>query len=101
MSGHRITGPGGAIEITGGALTQLVVQAAESVPGARVRRPRRGLDVEVADGRAHVELELAVTFGDVVPDVAREVQDRVSEALRGMCGLTVDAIDISVEELDG
>jgi uncharacterized alkaline shock family protein YloU len=101
VSGHRITGPGGTIEIAGGALTQLVVQAAESVPGARVRRPRRGLDVEVAAGRARVELELAVVFGDVIPDVARVVQERVTDALREMCGLVVDAVDVSVEELDG
>lgn len=101
MSGHRIEGVRGTIEITGAALTQLVVQAAESARGARVRRPRRGLEVEVEDGRARIELELAVAFGVVVPDVAREVQGRVAEALEGMCGLAVDAIDISVEELDG
>jgi uncharacterized alkaline shock family protein YloU len=36
----------------------------------------------------------------VLPDVAREVQERVSGALEAMCGLVVDAVDVSVEELE-
>jgi uncharacterized alkaline shock family protein YloU len=100
MSAHVIQGEAGTIEISPGALTQVVVQAAESVEGARVRRPRRGLEIAVADGRARVELELAARFGVVLPELAREVQERVAAALNGMCGLSVDAIDVSVEELD-
>jgi uncharacterized alkaline shock family protein YloU len=89
----------GAITVADAALTQMVVQAAEAVEGARVRRRRRlGLGIEA--GNARVELELAVAYGRVLPEVAREVQRRVSEALRRMCGLDVTAVDVSVEELD-
>jgi uncharacterized alkaline shock family protein YloU len=48
-----------------------------------------------------VELELAVRYGEVLPDVAGEVQRRVDAALRDMVGLETAAIDVSVEELDG
>jgi uncharacterized alkaline shock family protein YloU len=65
-----------------------------------VPRPRRGLELTIADGHARVELELAARYGTVVPNVAREVQERVAGALEGMCGLVVDAVDVSVEELD-
>jgi uncharacterized alkaline shock family protein YloU len=65
-----------------------------------VRRPRRGLEIELADGHARVELELAARIGLVLPDVAREVQERVTGALETMCGLVVDAVDVSVEELE-
>ncbi len=68
--------------------------------GARVRRPRRGLEVELENGHVRVELELAARFGVVLPDLAREVQERVSGALGEMCGLVVDAVDVSVEELE-
>ena len=100
MNAHELTGPGGTITITPAALTQVVVRAAEHVDGARVRRPRRGLEIEFENGRARVELELAARFGLVLPDVAREVQERVSGALETMCGLVVDAVDVSVEELE-
>ena len=89
------------VQVTDSALTQIVVQAAESVQGARVRRPRprRKLAVEIGDGRAHVELELAVAYGLVLPEVARDVQARVAEALRTMCEVDA-AVDVSIEELD-
>jgi len=91
---------GGTVTITDAALAQIVVQAAEAVEGARVRRQRRRLEIAVADGHASVELELAVAYGRVLPDVAREVQRRVADALTRMCGLDVDAVDVAVEELD-
>jgi uncharacterized alkaline shock family protein YloU len=100
MSAHELHGPGGSITISPAALTQVVVQAAEAVEGARVRRPRRGLEIVLAGGRARVELELAGRYGAVLPDVAKAVQERVADALRGMCGLGVDAVDVSVEELE-
>ena len=89
----------GTISITSGALTQLVVRAAESVDGARVRRPRRGLRVELASGHARVALELAVPRGVVLPELARDVQERVAEALEAACEVEVDAVDVSIEEV--
>ena len=91
----------GAVTVTHGALAHVVIGSAEAVDGARVRRPRRGLDIDVDDGRVHVSLELALRYGVVVPDAAREVQRRVAEGLRTMCGLEADAVDVSVEELEG
>jgi uncharacterized alkaline shock family protein YloU len=100
VNAHELREPTGVITISPAALTQIVVQAAELADGARVRRPRRGLELELAEGRAQVALELAARFGTVLPDLAREVQERVSGALEGMCGLVVDAVDVSVEELE-
>ncbi len=97
--GHVIRGPRGEIRIESDALAALVIAAAERVDGARVRRPRRGLDVSVADGRARVELELAARFGDVLPALGRDVQASVAAALRGSAGLVVEAVDVSIEEL--
>ena len=87
MSDARvIEGEGGSITISAGALAQVVQQAAESVDGARVRRPRRALELEVDGDRARVELDLVVRYGLVLTDLAREVQERV---------------DVCVTELEG
>jgi uncharacterized alkaline shock family protein YloU len=99
--GYTIHGPAGTIRIDGDALAALVIAAAELVDGARVRRPRRGLDVTVTDGTAHVELELAARYGTALPGLGREVQMRVADALRDSAGLTVAGVDVSIEELDG
>ena len=97
--GRVIAGAAGEIRIEGDALAALVVTAAELVDGARVRRPRRGLDVSVADRTAKVELELAARYGTVLPSVAAEVQRSVVAALRASAGLEA-AVDVSIEELD-
>jgi uncharacterized alkaline shock family protein YloU len=90
----------GTITLTDAALTTIIVQSAESVDGARVRRARRKVGIELEGMRARVELELAVAYGDVLPDVAQDVQVRVTDALTRMCGLEVTAVDVTVEELD-
>jgi uncharacterized alkaline shock family protein YloU len=83
------------ITITDAALAQIVVGAAEQVDGARVRK-RRG--VQPQDRR--VTLWLAAPYGAILPELAREVQEHVSAALREMCGLDVQ-VDVTIEELDG
>ncbi|HUH15546.1 MAG TPA: Asp23/Gls24 family envelope stress response protein [Gaiellaceae bacterium] len=97
---HVIPSAAGSITIQADALAGLVVAAAERVDGARVRRPRRGLDVSVEGGGVHVALELAARYGIVLPELARAVQAGVTTALREGTGLDVRAVDVSVEELD-
>jgi uncharacterized alkaline shock family protein YloU len=95
-----IPGAHGAIRIEGDALAGLVVAAVARVEGARARRPRRGLDVGVRDGRVTVEVELAAQYGSVLPRLARAVQAGVADALRTSAGLDVARVDVSIEELD-
>jgi uncharacterized alkaline shock family protein YloU len=99
--GHVLREDGGSINVTPSALAQIVQRAAESVEGVRVRRPRRGLEVRIDDGRIRVELELAARYGIVLPDLARDVQERVADALATMVELEVQGVDVSVEELEG
>lgn len=90
----------GTITLAPAVLAAVVARSVEDVDGARVHRRRRGLEIDVDDGRARVSLELTVRYGEVLPEVAGAVQRRVGDALASMCGLGVDAIDVSVEELE-
>jgi uncharacterized alkaline shock family protein YloU len=83
----------GTVTIPAGVLEQIVRRAAESVEGATVRR--RGLTIE---GR-RVSLVLNARYGAVLPELAHEVQRRVSDTLRIMCGIETAAVDVAVEEL--
>jgi len=95
-----VSEPAGTITVTPPALAGLVVQAAEAVDGVQVRRGRRRLDIDVARGEANVRLELSARYGLVLPDVAREVQEQVADALVTMCGVSVGSVDVSVEEVE-
>ena len=88
----------GTVLVTDAALSGIVITAAESVEGAHVRK--RGVDVAVEPGGTRVQIALTVALGRVLPDVAREVQKRVAAALGTMCGVDVNAVDVSVEDLD-
>jgi uncharacterized alkaline shock family protein YloU len=90
----------GTITVPPDVLSEIVARSVARVDGARVRRRRRGIDVELTDGRARVSLELAVRFGLVLPEVARRVQEEVGASLRDMCGLEPEAVDVSIEELE-
>ena len=90
----------GTITVTPSALAGLVTRAAEAIDGAHVRRGRRRLDIDVSDGTARVRLELTARHGLVLPELARDVQERVAEALATMCRVQVEAVDVSVEEVE-
>ena len=89
----------GTIAVPAATLTRIVVGAAELVDGARVRRPRRGVEVEVDDAGAAVSLHLVARYGAMLPDLAEAVQTEVAHALEQMCGVDVRRVDVAVEEL--
>jgi uncharacterized alkaline shock family protein YloU len=96
---YVVDGERGSITVTPAALAGLVMDAAAAVDGAEVRRGRRRLEVDVADGRARVRIELSARYGVVLPELARTVQEHVAAALSSMCRVEVDAVDVSVEEV--
>ena len=98
MSRVLVNDAGGSVRVSEAALVQLVDGAVSAVAGARLRR-RRKLSLDLADGHARAELEVAVAYGSVLPETARAVQVRVRDALAGMCGVEVDAVDVAVVEL--
>jgi uncharacterized alkaline shock family protein YloU len=91
---------GGSVRVSEVALAEIVRRAVESVDGARLRKGRRRLCVELEDGRARAELQLAVAYGRVLPETAAAVQERVADALARMCDVEVEAVDVTVEALE-
>ena len=100
MSRVLVQDDAGSVRLSEVALTEIVRQAVASVDGARLRKGRRRLGVELQDGRARAELQLAVLYGRVLPEVAGAVQECVADALARMCDVEVEAVHVTVEELD-
>jgi uncharacterized alkaline shock family protein YloU len=92
--------PEGTITVTPSALAGLVIQAAEAVDGVQVRRGRRRLDIDLTLGEARVRLELSARYGLVLPEAAREVQERVADALATMCAVRIGSVDVFLEEVE-
>jgi uncharacterized alkaline shock family protein YloU len=92
-------GPEGSITVTTGALTRLVAHAAQSVDGARVRRPKRAVEVTWEEGRASVSVGLSARHGVPLAALAHAVQERVAEAVAGVSALEVEHVDVEIEEV--
>ena len=94
-----ISEPEGTISVPAPTLARLVARAAERVDGARVRRPRRSIEVDVSGGSATIALRLAARYGSVLPSLAEAVQREIADALAAMCELDVRQVDVAIEEL--
>lgn len=89
----------GSVRVSEAALSEIVRRAVGSVDGARLRKGRRRLGVELEGGRARADLRLVVAYGRILPEVAAAVQERVADALSRMCDVEVEAVHVTVEEL--
>jgi uncharacterized alkaline shock family protein YloU len=92
-------GPEGSITVTAAALTDLVADAARSVEGVRLRRPRRAIEIQHGDGCASASVELVAPHGESLADLAYAVQDRVSGALAAVSGLEIERVDVEIAEI--
>jgi uncharacterized alkaline shock family protein YloU len=90
---------GGSVRVSEAALSEIVRRAVASVDGARLRKGRRRLGIELEDGRARADLRLVVAYGSVLPEVCAAVQEQVADALTRMCAVEVEAVHVTVEEL--
>jgi uncharacterized alkaline shock family protein YloU len=100
LSRILVQGGGGSVRVSEAALNEIVRRTVESVEGARLLKGRRRLGVELEGGRARAELRLAVAHGRVLPEVSAAVQERVADALGRMFGVEVEAVDVTVEQLE-
>ena len=59
----------------------------------------KGVRVVENDGRVRVEIHVTVEWGASIPEVGREVQQRVSAYLAQMASIELEAVDVIVDEI--
>ena len=85
--------------ISSDILASYAADAARDVPGVRSLSRHKGVRVEEENGRVRVELHLVVDWGASIPDVGREVQERVAAYLTRMASIEPEAVDVVVDEI--
>jgi uncharacterized alkaline shock family protein YloU len=90
--------------ISSDILASYAADAAREVDGVRglVESPlhrHKGVRIVDEDGRVRVELHLAVEWGASIPQVGREVQQRVAAYLERMAKVDPEAVDVIVDEI--
>ncbi|MFW6001388.1 MAG: Asp23/Gls24 family envelope stress response protein [Halanaerobium sp.] len=57
----------------------------------------KGVKVEVDENSASVDVYVIIEYGKTIPDVAWQIQDNVKQAIEGMTGLEVKAVNVHVQ----
>lgn len=90
-------------------IAQLALESVEGLtpaaPAPRVGeilsgRRAKGIRVERSGRTVRIVLNVSVTYGRAVPEVAAEAQRAVREAVASMTGLEVDSVDVYVDAVD-
>jgi uncharacterized alkaline shock family protein YloU len=84
---HRL---GGTVARALGAVTQ-------RLPGGD--STTQGVDVEVTESDAQVQISVVIDYGESIPTVAQAIRDNVVRRIEATTGLHVSGVDISVTDL--
>jgi uncharacterized alkaline shock family protein YloU len=90
--------------ISSDILASYAADAAREVDGVQglvesALHRHKGVRIVDDDGRVRVELHLAVEWGVSIPEVGREVQQRVVAYLERMAKIDPEAVDVIVDEI--
>lgn len=103
LAGQRETEPGnialpgelGDVSVSLRAVESLVLQAASSIRGVREATTRLGQE----EGRLTVDLSVLVTSERPVPELAAEVQQRVTRHVQDVVGVPVGRVSVAVRNI--
>lgn len=71
----------------------------ERLPGGASTAGSQGVQVEVGERQAAIDLDLITDYGISIPDLASGVRRNVVGAVEKMCGLEVTEVNISVDDV--
>lgn len=61
------------------------------------KNPSKGVKVQVGEREVAVDVYVIIEYGQRIPDVAMEVQEKVKEAIESATGLTVVEVNVHVQ----
>jgi uncharacterized alkaline shock family protein YloU len=94
----------GGASISSDILAGYAADAAREVSGVRALvesrlHRHRGVRVNGEDGAVRFEVHVETEWGASIPDVAREVQERVRDYLARMADVAAEAVDVVVDDI--
>jgi len=60
------------------------------------KNPGKGVRVELGDKEAVIDLSIIVEYGCKIPEIAKEIQGKVRQAVEEMTGLSVVEVNVNV-----
>ncbi|NHD17451.1 MULTISPECIES: Asp23/Gls24 family envelope stress response protein [Actinopolyspora] len=83
----------------GGGVSRAFGALRERIPGGNGSSNISGVQVEVGERQAAIDLDIVVEYGAAIVDLARSVRRNVIHSVERMCGLEVTEVNISVNDV--
>ncbi len=83
----------------GGGVSRAFGAIRERIPGSSTSSSTSGVQVEVGEKQAAVDLDIIVEYGASIVDLARAVRRNVITATERMTGLEVTEVNIAVNDI--
>lgn len=71
----------------------------DRMPGSNDPSPTQGVNVEVGERQAAVDLDIVVEYGASIVDVADSIRRNVIDRVEGMTGLEVSEVNVTVDDV--
>ncbi|TDD36194.1 Asp23/Gls24 family envelope stress response protein [Actinomadura sp. KC06] len=88
----------GGVHEMGAGMSRTIGSVKERLPGM-ASDATQGVDVQVGERQAAVDIDLVVEYGLSIPDLAGAVRDNVISEVEHMCGLEVVEVNITVDDV--
>nr|WP_230421045.1 Asp23/Gls24 family envelope stress response protein [Actinomadura soli] len=88
----------GGVHEMGAGMSRTIGSVRERLPGM-ASDATQGVDVQVGERQAAVDIDLVVEYGLSIPDLAGAVRENVISEVEHMCGLEVVEVNITVDDV--
>ena len=94
LSAREVSG----VHALGGGAARALGSLRDRIPGASTSHSR-GVNVEVGETQAAVDLDIVAEYGVSIADLAKSIRRNVISSVEGMTGLDVVEVNISVNDI--
>ncbi|SCY66029.1 Asp23/Gls24 family envelope stress response protein [Alkaliphilus peptidifermentans] len=110
----ELQGQQGKIKIAGDVIMVITQKAVEEVKGIvsysggiskgvsdyiGKNNPRKGVNVATEEKQVVINLSVVIQYGVVIPEVIKEVQEKVKTAIEAMTEIYVETVNVYVQDI--
>ena len=85
------------VDALGGGGARMIGNIRESFGGSE--DVRQGVDVEVADGTARIDIAITAEYGVAIHELAEAIRRNIMNAVERMTGLSVERVNVVVHDV--
>ncbi|GAB6086601.1 Asp23/Gls24 family envelope stress response protein [Alkaliphilus crotonatoxidans] len=109
----EIVGEQGKIKISNDVIMTITQKAVEEVPGivsftgglskgiteVFAKDSNKGVKIDNEEKQLEINLSVVVTYGSVIPDLIKTLQQRIKDSIENMTEISVERVNVFVQDI--